>query len=90
MIWHKLNIICAHNANFLFCVQVNDWFDALNVRVPYSDSRERVHALGLTEDVQLKILDDMSDTMQKLRVKETEKPKDMKGTKRKRRAISER
>lgn len=54
----------------LFCFfQVNDWFDCLNVRVPYSDSRDRVQGYGLKLDVQNKIINEMSEAMKTLRVK---------------------
>ncbi|KAH1006135.1 hypothetical protein HUJ05_006901 [Dendroctonus ponderosae] len=47
---------------------VNDWFDCLNVRVPHSDTRERVHAYGLHLDLQNGILDEMSNIMRGMNV----------------------
>lgn len=50
-------------------LQVNDWFDCLNVRVPYQDSRERVQGVGLSESLQFEIIDKMTEVMLKMRVK---------------------
>lgn len=48
---------------------MNDWFDCLNVRVPNKDSRDRVKAFGLRLDLQTQILNDMNETITKMRVK---------------------
>lgn len=54
---------------YFFFTQVNDWFDCLNIRVPYKDGRKRLHGLGLAQDVQFSIIDQMTDTMLEMRVK---------------------
>lgn len=50
-------------------LQVNDWFDLLNVKVPKEDSRERRHAYGLHIDAQNEILHRMTNITNQLRVK---------------------
>lgn len=64
----NLRIITLYIILFLQ-LQFNDWFDCLNVRVPYTDNRERMHGFGLAPKSQFKIIDEMSDTIFELRVK---------------------
>lgn len=52
----------------IFNLQINDWFDCLNVRSPFRDSRERVHGFGLSEPIQNDILEKMPSMMLNMRV----------------------
>lgn len=51
---------------------MNDWFDCLNVRVPYQDSRKRTHGFGL-DPIHFEIIKKMTATMTSLRVGEKRK-----------------
>lgn len=53
---------------YFILFKINDWFDCLNVRVPQTDSRERMKAFGLALDVQMKIIEDMTTLMSNMRV----------------------
>ena len=63
----KLNLF-INIFNNIFFSQTNDWFDVMNVRSPYSDSRERVHAYGLHLESQNVILNNMTEMVTNMRV----------------------
>lgn len=51
-----------------FIKLVNDWFDVFNCSSAYGDFRERIHAFDESNEVQLSILNRMTECMTALRV----------------------
>lgn len=48
---------------------MNDWFDIMNVRVPICDARHRQKAYGLAVPLQNDIINEMTRTMENMKVK---------------------